>query len=128
VLGDTTNNMGSSSSGNRLLVGDGGTVTAAGSATVGYLAGAHSNAVTVADPGSTWWVASSLYVGSNGSFNTLIISNSALVRANFAQIGRQSGSGSNLVVVTGSGSTWSNVGSGTPLTVGLSSSGNQMLI
>ena len=71
-----------------------------------------------------------LFVGSNGAFSTLVVSNGAFVRANTGSIGSRAGSGSNVVLVTGSGSMWSSVGSfiGVDLLVGGGGSGNQLIV
>jgi T5SS/PEP-CTERM-associated repeat protein len=55
----------------------------------------------------------------------LVISNSAFVENRFGAIGNNSSSGSNVAVVTGSGSVWSNA---SDLFVGLNGRGNQLVV
>ena len=61
------------------------------------------------DAGTRWLVATNIYVGSNGPFNSLAVSNGGMVIATgFGAIGFNSGANSNIVTVTGPGSVWTN--------------------
>jgi len=96
---------------------------------IGQSATAKSNEVRFISPTARWQPGTTLFVGSNGSFNRLVISNGAQVIGNFAGntgiIGQDTGSISNLALVTGAGSLWSNAGN---LTVGFSGPGNQLVV
>ncbi|MCC7519618.1 MAG: PEP-CTERM sorting domain-containing protein [Verrucomicrobiae bacterium] len=116
--------IGLSGKNNRLLIVGGGTVVSqgtpnnsVGAGTIGSGGGAHSNSVTVAGANSVWTNNGVLYVGGSGDMNLLtitnggkVISNGGVGTGNVTAIGDQSGSASNLVVVAGSGSLWTNNG------------------
>jgi T5SS/PEP-CTERM-associated repeat protein len=77
----------------------------------GFYSQSSSNSVLVTDPGSVWQNSGVLYVGNYGKGNSLTISNGAQVLSGKGYLG---GFGSyvsgnnNHVLVTGSGSIWSN--------------------
>jgi fibronectin-binding autotransporter adhesin len=108
-------------------VSDGAMVSALG--IIGFNNSAASNSVTVTDAGSRWLVGNTLYVGSNGGFNRLVINNGAKVISTFVGnsgiLGQTTNSSSNLALVTGAGSLWSNVD---PLTIGFSGASNQLVV
>lgn len=80
------------------------------------------NMIMVSDSNSLWKSASDLYIGKNAGAigNRLIISNGGTVINATAYIGA-AGAGNHAIVVTGSGSTWTNAG----LSVGHYGSSNQ---
>lgn len=115
--------VGNSGAGNVLVIDSGGVVSAGGYGIVG-LSGNNNNAV-VSGTGSVFSSQSTfnylggdyaLQVGRFGSGNSLIVSNGGLAlntaSIGAAGIGTGSGANSNRVVVTGSGSVWSNSNSG----------------
>jgi len=116
--------VGHSSSGNVLIASNGATVSA-GNGFIGFNSTASSNSATVTGPGTSWLVASNLYVGSNAAFNRLIVSNGGFVKNLSGFIGYASSSSNNLAVVTGSGSMWSNA---IDLIIGRDGPGNQLVI
>jgi len=102
---------GSNSWNNSLIISNGATVFSGFSA-LGHDNNASNNSVLVTGTGSVWNVSGDLAVGSYlGSSNTLVISAGGAV---FSDVGLVGGAGfggptsSNLVLVTGSGSVWSN--------------------
>ena len=100
--------VGESGSGNRLVISNGGRVANLGQGTIGDLGtNSSNNSVLVTGDGSTWTNSGDLYVGYQGSGNSLVISNGGRV-ANFGEgtIGDRSTSSHNSVLVTGAGSTW----------------------
>src|SRR5262249_55274449 len=111
---------------NLLFVTDGGTL-ADTIGSVGTTGGSDYNVALVSGPDSLWTNIASLYVGDGGSRNQLIVTNGAKVFDFSGAIGYNSNSSpnSNSVVVTGSGSTWSNTSS---LTVGGHGSFNQLFV
>lgn len=116
---------GVSNSGNRLLIKDGAVVNTGGDVTIGGEVGARGNSVTVTGPGSRWSVAGDqMYVGSNGAFSQLVITNGARLESLVATLGYYTGSGSNVAIVTGPGSIWTN----THLLVGLQGEGNRLVV
>ena len=117
--------IGSVTTGNRLVVSDGGAVLAAGHGVLGLNTVASSNTAIVTDSGSRWLATSNLFVGSNGSFNRLVLSNGALMGNNFGFLGYESPSSNNEVVVTGANSYWSNRQS---LAVGYFGPGNRLVV
>jgi T5SS/PEP-CTERM-associated repeat protein len=112
---------------NQMVVTNGGRVFTWGNSTLGNNAGANSNLVTVTGGGSTWTNGGSITVGSQGSYNQLTIANGGTVLSADAQIGHYAsgpGGTGNVVLVTGSGTLWTNSG----LTVGGSGLLSQLLI
>jgi T5SS/PEP-CTERM-associated repeat protein len=117
-------NIGSFSSGNQLAVSNQGKVTVGGHAFIGSTFG-NGNSVVVSDVNSRWLINSNLYLGSNGSFNSLAVGPFAVVSNNNGIIGFGAASVSNLAVVAGPGAWWTNR---TELHVGESGSGSQVVV
>ena len=96
---------------------------------VGYNSSASNNSVLVTGVGSQWLNQNDLFVGFNSANNALVISNGGVVTNGYdsygAVIGYAAGASNNSVLVTGSGSLWSNT---TTLTVGWSGSKNSLTI
>jgi len=118
--------VGYQGSSNSLTIANGGKVYNSGlGATVGLLAGANNNAVTVTGTGSVWTNSGFLDFGDSSYGNTLTIANGGRVDNNsWGAIGLNPGSSNNAVTVTGAGSVWNMSG----LDVGLSGSGNTLTI
>lgn len=116
--------------GNSLTVRDGGAVVSEG-ATIGGETNGRENAVLVADPGSTWdaWGGGDAYltVGKSSSGNSLTISNGGFVRNSIGYVGGyydgDKSQSNNYVVVTGSGSLWTNTDK-----IHITGSGNQLFV
>jgi T5SS/PEP-CTERM-associated repeat protein len=118
--------VGYQGSSNRLTIANGGRVYNSGlGATIGLLAGANNNAVTVTGSNSVWNNSGFLDFGDSSSGNTLTIANGGRVDNNsWGVIGLNPGSSNNAVTVTGAGSVWNTHG----LAVGLSGSGNTLTL
>jgi T5SS/PEP-CTERM-associated repeat protein len=116
-----------------LYVGDKGTgnsLTITSDGTVYNLDGeigreAGNNTVLVTGSGSVWSNAGILYVGQQGAVNSLTISNGSTVYSAYGYIGYDASSSNNTVLVTGTGSVWSNA---FDLSVGYYGSGNSLTI
>ncbi len=117
--------VGTSGSFTRLILSSSALLTNNGYAYIGFNAGANSNAAVIQDPNTRWLMSGSVLVGSSGSFNTLLITNGALMSSSNGTVGALFGANSNQVTVTGTGATWSN---STLLSVGLLGSFNSLLI
>jgi len=110
--------IGDSGAGNRVVVRDGGLLSS-GHGYLGSYPSSSNNSVLVTDPGSVWSNNYSVVVGQAGAANSVVISNGGWLvsSANVewydlgAYIGGSSSSSNNCVLVTGSGSVWSNSGS-----------------
>src|SRR5207245_604273 len=113
--------------GNQLIVSNGATVFAGGNGVIGLNSGANLNSAVVTDVATRWLVATNLYVGTNGAFNTLVVSNGGLVADISGFIGYGSTSSNNVAVVTGAGSVWSNA-SIFGFYVGVNGRGNQLVV
>ncbi|HUJ10124.1 MAG TPA: hypothetical protein VL171_08870 [Verrucomicrobiae bacterium] len=100
--------IGYSGAGNSLVISNGGKMIS-GYGYVGEWYTSSNNSVLVADSGSVWSNHNDLYVGEFGSSNTLLIADGGLVNDVNGFVGYSSSS-NNVVVVTGSGSVWSNRG------------------
>src|ERR1051325_8957472 len=111
TAGDVT--VGTNGSFTLLILTNGALLTNSGNGYIGRNAGANSNTVRVTGANTRWLIQSNLFIGSNGAFNLLVVSNGAL------------GGNSNAVVVTGTGSFWSNRGS---ILLGDSGGGNSLEI
>ena len=70
-----------------LTLSDNAALDNAGAAIIGASLTAKSNEVRLISPTAYWFVETNLFVGSNGSFNRLTISNGALVETKSAYIG-----------------------------------------
>src|SRR5262249_32634891 len=121
--------IGDAGPGNQLVISNGAVATVGGDVVLGANDGANSNSATVTGPGTSWLMASNLYVGSNGALNRLTISNGALVKDIVGLLGSMTGisisSSNNMALVTGPGSVWSNSSS---LFVGWNAAGNRLEI
>lgn len=116
--------IGQSSGNNQMQVSGGANVFIGGQAMIGRDGNAASNSVLVADPGTRWRVTGNLTVGSNTPFNRLVVSNGAFVANSISLIGDQAMASNNAVLVTGTGSVWSNALVG----VGNFGGGNQLTV
>ncbi|MBI5774055.1 MAG: hypothetical protein HZA89_09975 [Verrucomicrobia bacterium] len=119
-----SNTIGHFGASNQLFILNGGAVVNS-NGTIGALASASNNSVTVAGTGSQWINQGLLRVGNAGQFNQLRITDGGLVASVTARIGVSNSAISNLVEVSGAGSRWLNSGS---LTLGTGGAGNQLLI
>ena len=115
--------VGDSGSANILVVTNGATIFSSQDGFIGRSTGANSNAAVLTDSGTSWLISSNLYVGSNGAFNGLVVSNQARLHDRSAVIG-VSGS-NNAAMITGVGTIWSNT---FDLIIGDAGVGNQMVI
>jgi fibronectin-binding autotransporter adhesin len=100
--------VGSSGSGNSLVISNGGTVSDGGIATqvfIGANGSSSNNSVLVTGAGSLWTNRGELYVGGSGSGNSLVISNGGTVAFSSGYIGSTP---NNSALVTGAGSLWTN--------------------
>src|SRR6185369_3008822 len=93
---------------NQLVVSNGAAVLTAGAGFVGFEADAQLNSATVTDPGTRWLLSSNLYVGNDGASSRFVVSNSALVANLNGFLGFGVSSSSNVALITGAGSVWSN--------------------
>ena len=113
---------------NRLLVTNGSGLFS-DSAMIGATTNSFGNIVTITGAGSFWTNSGALYVGNGGSGNMLTVSSGATVAAgggtNGTVVGFGAGSSNNSVLVTGSGSLWTNSG---VLYVGVAGSSNSLTI
>ncbi|MBI3879525.1 MAG: hypothetical protein HY301_05615 [Verrucomicrobia bacterium] len=119
--------VGSNSSGSRLVLSNGAGFINAGTATVGDSFAATSNSVLVTGAGSVWTNGGALIIGNSGAFNQFVVSSGGVVRDASGAIGNAATGDTNLVLVTGSGSVWSNSAA---LAIGGvdGSSANQMVV
>jgi T5SS/PEP-CTERM-associated repeat protein len=111
--------VGYSGAGNTLEISNGGKVASGGAmSAIGYNNTASNNSVLVTGDGSAWSLSNtlgtSLYVGYLGASNSLVISAGASVVNSNGTIGYPfsgpPGGNGNKVLVTGSGSVWTNLG------------------
>ena len=86
---------------------------------------ANSNAVLVTGSGSLWNNQTNLYLGVNGSGNSLTLANGGRVFNSWAYIGSNSSSGNNTIIVQDPGSLWSN---NRPINLGYSGPNNQLIV
>jgi len=100
--------IGWSSPGNQLVISNGAAVLTAGAGFVGLNANARLNSTTVTDPGTRWLLSSNLYVGNDGASSRFVVSNAALVANLNGFLGFGVSSSSNVALITGAGSVWSN--------------------
>ena len=92
---------------NNLVVNNGGRIMD----TTGYVGcnpGSDNNSALVAGTHSVWTNLTDMYVGKFSLNNRLTISNGGSVFSGYGYVGRVTGSDSNSVMVTGTGSVWSN--------------------
>src|SRR5437867_1850630 len=83
--GDVT--VGTNGSFTLLILSDNALLTNSVNGTIGLNTTARSNEVRLVSPTARWQIGSLLYVGSNGPFNRLVVSNGATVRDAIAFIG-----------------------------------------
>ena len=110
VLAGGNLGVGGYGSSNTMTIASGGQVFN-GNGYIGYQASANNNTVTVTGAGSVWNNNGDLYVGYYGGSNSLTIANGGQVFNNYGYIGYDGSLGGaigNSVLVTGSGSLWSN--------------------
>src|SRR6266404_7638014 len=108
-----------------LILTNGTLLTNSGNGTIGLSAGANSNTVKVTSGNTRWLMSQDLSVGSIGSFNHLLITNGGLVQNGFGALGIDPASRSNLAVITGAGSVWTNQND---LYVGYVGHGNSLVV
>jgi T5SS/PEP-CTERM-associated repeat protein len=101
--------VGHDGSSNSLVISNGAQVFAATGAAIGNTPSSSNNMVVVTGADSTLTTPADLYVGSGGSFNSLVISDGGQVFNANGVIGNYAGV-SNSVLITGPGSLWSNSG------------------
>jgi len=116
--------VGSTGSGNQLVVSNGG-VVANGSGFIGDDSIASNNVALITGTNSRWINTGLLFVGYFGSGNQLVVSNAGVVANGTGFISGDSTANNNVAVVTGAGSLWTNSGN---LFVGASGSGNQLVV
>jgi len=112
------------------LVVDGGTTNITSSTNyvntyIGSNSTASNNLLNVLGSGVVLGNSANVYVGYNGSSNSLVIRNGASVVNAVGYIGSTTNSSNNIVTVTGTGSAWANTGN---LYVGYSGSSNSLVI
>ncbi|PWU12570.1 MAG: hypothetical protein C5B50_21250 [Verrucomicrobia bacterium] len=111
-----------------LVASNGASVFTGGNAIIASGPNSIFNRVSITDPGTSWLVGGTLLVGSNGPYNSLVVSNGAkLYNGRDALIGAWSGAGSNSVLITDAGSSWTN-GEAHTICVGSNSSFNRLVI
>ena len=115
---------------NALIVTNAGCFIVTGYSYIGSSAVSSNNNAWVTGPGSVWSNGSYLYVGNAGSFNSLTIANGGRVIDYLnGVIGNLASSSNNSVLVTGTGSVWSNsISSGAFTEVGGTGSFNRLTI
>lgn len=118
VIGDTGTN-------NTLIIRNGGVMTNT-VGVIGQSGNADYNRVLVTDPSSLWFTWTTNTVGNLGSFNELIVSNSARARATRFVIGEFEGADSNSVVVSGTGSVLETAWE--PIVVGRQGFGSSLVV
>lgn len=123
VVTNFSGNYGGGSWADVMIVRNGGKLFVTGAGFVGAWAVDQSNNVAyISDAGSVWSNSSYMIVGGGGKGNQMTITNGGFVTsAGGATIGH--GSDNNTVLVTGTGSVWSN-----DITIGLSGAGNLLTI
>lgn len=123
ITGDVT--VGTNGSFTLLVLASDSLLTNSGNALIGRNLTARSNEVRLVSPTARWQVGGSLFVGSNGAANRLIVSNAATLDNNSGVIGSRIDSSNNVALITGGGSLWSNRND---LDIGIIGRGNQMLV
>ena len=124
--------VGFSGNSNALVISNGGTMTN-GQQTyggvIGLNAGAGNNSVVVTGQGSSWNGGGDLFVGESGAGNSLVITNGGTVingQVSYGGvIGLNTSANNNNVLVSGTGSTWSN---SVNLTIGWNGANNTMAV
>ena len=123
ISGNVT--VGTNGSFTLLVLSDNVLLTHPGSGIIGANISAKSNEVQLVSPGARWLMGGSLFLGSNGSFNRLVVSNGARVGNLAGVVGQESTSSNNVATVTGAGSSWDIENN---LDVGNAGGGNRMEI
>src|SRR5438093_6622122 len=122
--GDVT--VGTNLSFTLLVLSDNALLTNSVNGVIGLNRSATSNEVRLISPTARWRMGNTLYVGSNGVANRLVVSNGAFVdNSNDGTIGNRVDSSNNFALVTGGGSLWSNR---FDLRVGSGGRGNQLIV
>jgi len=119
ILGDLT--VGLNGTGNQLIV-SGGAAVDNGNAKIGD--NSANNLVFVTGAGSGW-TNGALSVGNSGSYNQVVVSNSAVLRSTIGLVGNLGGAWYNTARVTGASALWANSGD---LYVGSAGSYNQLVV
>jgi T5SS/PEP-CTERM-associated repeat protein len=113
-----------------LVLSDNALVTNRANVAIGVSTTAKSNEVRLVSPSARWLMGGlfafpTVYLGSNGAFNRVVVSNGATMWGAFNYyIGTQVSSSNNLALVTGPGSLLG----ATVLTLGNNSAGNQLIV
>jgi T5SS/PEP-CTERM-associated repeat protein len=121
------------SSSNSLVISNAGTV-ANNIGYIGFANRASKNSVLVTETNSLWTNSSDLYVGYEGSGNSLVISNAGTVANTDGYVGGRASSSNNSVVVIGDGSQLDVIGEGSlwqnrgRFYVGYEGSGNSLVL
>jgi len=102
-----------------MTISGGGVLTNVSTGSIGVNATATNNAATVAGNGSAWFMSGALTVGSSGFGNSLAITNSGKAYNTSGTLGGNS----NVIIVAGSGSIWSNSS-----LINISGTGNSLII
>src|SRR5580765_6676299 len=121
--GDVT--VGTNGSFTLLVLSNNALLTNSGNATIGLNSAAKSNEVRLTSASARWQMGGSLLLGVNGAANRLTVSNGGVVQANVGDVGIAPTGSNNVVMVTGSGSLWSNKNE---LVLGFGSAGNQLVV
>ena len=100
-------NLGGNSSGNSLVVTNGGQVLGY-YAYVGRMSTSDNNSALVTGPGSSFSVNCYIYTGYQGHDNTFTAANGAAISDKFCYISYSAGSSNNAVLLTGTNSSWQN--------------------
>lgn len=95
---------------------------------VGYSSSASNNLLTISSTNTLLFNTNYLYVGYDGSSNSMVISNGGRVTDSNGYIGYSNGANGNTVTVTGSNSSWTNIGGVGVLYVGYEGSSNSLNI
>jgi T5SS/PEP-CTERM-associated repeat protein len=110
---------------NSLVITNGGAVLNVTTGGVGILPGANFNTALISGSGSVWSNGQGFAVGLFGIGNRLTINDGGRLVSADAVIGENAGANSNVIVVTDSGSVWSNRDD---LNIGIATVGNQLVI
>jgi fibronectin-binding autotransporter adhesin len=108
-----------------LTIADNALLTNSANGVIGLNASAKSNEVWLVSANARWLMGNHLFVGNDGSFNRLVVSNGGLVRDQNGYLGPNASSSNNLTVVTGPGSMWSNANL---FYLGFNGAGNQLVV
>ncbi len=134
TLANVTNNItgpvivGTNGSFTLLTLADNAQINNSGNGTIGRNATAKSNEVRLISSTARWQMGGSLFVGSNGPVNRLVVSNGAVVENVNGNIGFRSTSSDNSALITGAGSRWTNSGSFTVSSSLFGSASNQLVV